>query len=452
MPTSKISQGHLTELQAVREVLFMLAGLPTSLFLTGNGSIIQYKPGHALTHALPGTLVSVLGSFASLGSALLALRHWAQKQQSISLLQTFRAVIQHHIGTFDASLSKIQQQYLDPPAGVVVSLLDVQQRVRNLAGPLLRLATVALEKSGSGPFAYLEALFDEMNVAQLSGETEIFAILGDAFFTCLQTYLKPIREWMEDGELGLDEQIFFVSISQQDQSASSSSLWHDRFKLRKNRTGSLYAPNFLHPAAQKIFNTGKSVVFLKELSSFETDTSLAQEEPALDFESVCGSAAGTLFRPFSELFEAAFDDWIRSKYSQAAATLRNYLFTQCELLRSLDAMQAVYLCKDGIVFQNFADAVFAKVDRNAASWNDRFLLTELAQNAFGEYASIDAERITARSKKLKIKSRTVKNLPSFVLDYQVSGDFVLDCVRIIYVNQRENVSNQHCSCPGLSSM
>jgi len=409
---------EVSELQVIREVLFMLAGLPTSLFVT-SGKSISFNRNHSVNHAQLETLDNVLQHFAVIGSTLLAVRQWTSRTQTISLLQTFQAAIQHQITAVDIGLSNLQKYYLEPNRGVIASLLEIQDKVHDLTDTLIRLADLALTKShGTAPFFYLEALFDEIDLSLLAGEAKIFRRLGDVFFQCFQTYLKPMRRWTEDGELDLHNETFFIGKTTTERQQHETSLWHDRFELRRDESGSLFAPRFLHPAAKAILNAGKSIVFLKELGLHdESATKLV--EPVLDFATVCPQSTELPLTPFSELFYAAFNDWIGSKHSHAASILREQLYSRCGLWSFLDALDIVYLSEDGSMLQNLADAVFAKIDRNSSKWNDRFLLTELAQIAFGEARSVEADRIAARSRKVQKHGRTVKDLSSFSLDYQV---------------------------------
>lgn len=412
------SQPVISELQIIRETLFMLAGLPTSLF-TVSGSNIQLNHTHPMDHAQVRKFDSILRSLSAIGSRLFALRHWVKREQKISLLQTFRAAVQRQLTLFDMELAKLQKRYLNPRGGIVVSLIDVRREIDTLSATASRLADIALKKSGETPFSHLEALFDEIDLALLSGEAEVFAALGHIFFQCFQTYLKPLRRWTEDGELDLHNDVFFIAVAQSGKETNGASLWHDRFELRHGASGDLFAPGFLQPAAKSILNAGKSVVFLKELGFNKRDISSFHTEPILEFNITCGQQDGLPLTPFSELFYSAFNNWVRSKYSQASSILREQLFTNCGLTSTLRALETIYLSQDGSLFQNFADAVFMKIDRNTTAWNDRFVLTELAQIAFGEGKTVDAERISVRSRKIEGKSRNMKNLASFVVDYQV---------------------------------
>ncbi|KAH7042576.1 Spc98 family-domain-containing protein [Macrophomina phaseolina] len=416
---------HITELQAVRETLFMLCGLPTSLFaLNKDLKKVEFSKRYALTHAMIPTWQDQLQHVATTGTTLLQLRSWIKLEPSIALLQTFRAAVIEELRGFDKYIAQLQKCCLGSTNQVTVSLIQIATSIQSRANPLLRLRRLISQASQStqrSPFVLLEGLFEEINMVQMAGDAELFPCLTRIFFQCLQTYLKPIRRWMEEGELAVDDQIFFVGTV--DKSSEASSLWHDQYILRQSAVGKLHAPSFLHFAAKKIFNSGKSVVFLKELGQYDSDAS-AGIEPRLDIESVCGpgifDSASIPLAPFSELFTQAFEDWIRSKYTFASSILRERLFSGYGLWDCIDALEFIYLSKDGSLMQAFADTIFEKLDRGRSGWNDRYVMSEIARSIYSTVPSVQSDKLAVRTVALKGKGaspRSVKALSAIAVDY-----------------------------------
>jgi gamma-tubulin complex component 5 len=417
--------GHreeITELQIIREVLFMLAGLPTSLYSTDT-TLNEFKVNKAFGsgHATAVSLNDVLSNLGEIGSQVYRLRKWTGNKPPIPLFQTFEAAVVKRLSEFDRNLAGLQSRYLCPSTPIVVSLLEVHDEVRRVSGPVLQLAAlvVAVMPSLSGnPFLHLEALFDHTSLAQMSGDAELFLFFAEMFLDCLQPYLKPIKTWTEQGELGPDDETFFVFTN--DKSSDVASLWHDKFAIRRRPNGDLHAPRFLRPAARRIFNTGKSIVFLKELGTHHTYTQSTGAEPRLDFETICGEDGSFTFSPFSELFDSAFETWVSSKFNLASTILRQKLSSECGLWDVLDTFRIVYLSADGSLFQDFADLVFERMDELDSNWNDRYLLTELVHGIYGSVlAPGHAERLVVRKSTTKRRSRSVKNLAAVSIDYNV---------------------------------
>ncbi|KAF1830185.1 hypothetical protein BDW02DRAFT_642353 [Decorospora gaudefroyi] len=414
------SEFEITELQAVRETLFMLAGLQTNLYqIDKKQHNIRLNSKYVLNHARPATMGHLLSQFAHTGNCVGQLRQWTGKVSTSPLIQTFEAAVRKRLLLFDRSLSTLQHEHLIPQAPIPVSLLQLYSDVQTLSMPILRLSRIVSDIEPQllkNPFSHLEALFEHTTLSQMTLEVEVFSYMSGVFFECLQTYLKPIRRWMEAGELGSDEDTFFVFAN--DSSSDTNSLWHDRYVLRRDGQNKLRSPSFLQPAAKKIFNTGKSVVFLKELGIYDTDSHALAPEPHVDHATVCGASNEMPLSPFPELFQTAFDGWIRSKYSVASTVLRNYIFKTDGLMHVLNVFEILYLGRNGAVFEDFASAVFERIDARRRGWSDRYILTELARGVFGTVlATSNADKIVVRSMKAKAQGKSVKGLAAVSIRY-----------------------------------
>ncbi|KAI9647392.1 hypothetical protein NHQ30_003777 [Ciborinia camelliae] len=405
----KTVRKSITELQAVREILFMFNGSLSSLFESESHDVRIIKPSksYSLKHLTAEGYDMLMETFATQGSALGILRAWVKHPQNVPLIQVLQSSISQRLMDLDTRLSNIQSRFVAPPKDVVVSLLSLQNEVAGFTKPLNRLADI-IKRVEQEPYAhafrYLEFLYDETCTSQMAGDGDMYAFMGKVFFQCFQIYLRPIRSWMEEGELSSGDNVFFVS--EVTGNTDPSAIWQSRFKLRKTQGGVLHAPSFLQTAAQRIFNTGKSVVVLKQLNQFESVRSKRKIEPKLDYDSVCNTTKFFL-APFSELFDVAFEKWIRSKHHHTSNKLRQTLFDSCGLHNALDALAHVYFIADGISSSSFMSSVFDKLDTLDSSWNDRFPLTELAQSTIGSHPSIIPERLRLRIRPLSQRSRDV---------------------------------------------
>ena len=402
----------ITELQAIREVLFMFSGFPTSLFdiqVQGPTTIMPSK-SYALKHISIDAFHRLVTDFAERGSEVAFLRAWVKRRQSIPLLQILQSSILECLSDFDTVLSKTQQQFIAPSEDVVVSLLSVQTELLSYFQQLSLLSNITRRvdsESYAHAFRYLEMLYDETCTSQMAGDDDVYAFMGKMFFRCFQVYLRPIRTWMEDGELNKSDKVFFVSESNSD--VESAHLWQSRFMIRKTQDGVLHAPRFLQTAANKIFTTGKSVVVLKQLNRFSLlQSSASKLEPTLDFDTVCNHPLLYL-APFPEHFDVAFDAWVQSKHQHASSLLRQTLFDSCGLQTSLEALSHLYLMADGTSAAVFTNSVFDKLDTLNTSWKDRFMLTELAQSAFGLIPSISPDRLRTSILSLSRKQQEVSH-------------------------------------------
>jgi gamma-tubulin complex component 5 len=385
----KSQRTTVSEFHVIREYLFMLQGLETTLF----SDKCVPDPAFQMQNVLWDTYKALITSCAESGRRLLPLRLFSRSQQTTPLLQAFRANVATSLRSLDGEIARVQARLVAPREDVVVSLASIQRELRPHLEPLYALGSIVRqveETSGMGAFRYLELLYREVAVAQSEDRMATYRFLGRIFFDCFQVYLRPIRLWMQEGQLLPGDKIFFVS------SAAAQvplhKIWQEKYKLRRTSDGKLHVPDFLQPSVARIFTAGKSIVVLKQLGKFHASAlHLTGPEPVLTFESVC--SAGLEFAPFPELFGTAFAGWLHSKHSATSEALKAVLFDSCGLLANVEALERLYFMSDGSAASNFSQTLFAKIDSKRVDWQDRYLLTGLAQEAFSSV--LDAPRLTA---------------------------------------------------------
>ncbi|EDU43967.1 Spc97-Spc98 domain containing protein [Pyrenophora tritici-repentis] len=420
----KDNKVHITEIQAVRETLFMLGGLQTSLYRTKSWAHnTTLSTNHIIDSAPSIAITNLLSQFVETGKALNSLREWALQKETKSrsvprspLHQTFVAAVRARLLRFDRSLSSQQQRYLKPEHSVPVSLLQLRNDVRAMSTPILSLDSI--RKRVELDQHVLEALFEQITLAQMTLDDVLFRYTSEVFFECLDTFLKPIRRWMETGELAHDDDTLPLFVN--DTHSDAASLWHDRYVLSLGGRNRSLSPSFLRPVAEKIFIAGKSVVFLKELGIYDTESHASDREPTLKHETVCGISDTIPLAPFPELFQTAFETWIASKYSLASSVLRQHILETDGLVHVLENFGTLYLGKNGAIFEDFATAIIERMESGRRGWNDRYVLTELARGIFGTILTVaTAEKVVVRATKAKARGNSVKDLAAVSIDYAV---------------------------------
>ncbi|KAK0392429.1 hypothetical protein NLU13_1924 [Sarocladium strictum] len=372
------------EIQVVREVLFMLQGLPTTLF----DNDAMPRPSFQMAGLAWQTHRAIMGAFAEYGRQLALVRRFAQLSSEAPHLQVFQDCVTSHLEDLDRAIATLQKRFAAPESDVTVSLIATKYELSSHLEPLSALSAILsklLDAPNTSPFQYLEVMYQEVCMSQLSGKLHIYIFLAKIFLACFRVYLRPIRLWMDEGRLIPGDEIFFVT--ELDKETPLGQTWHSRFLLRHSSNGKLHAPDFLRPAAGRIFNAGKNIVVLRQLGMYTATQS--HVEPSLDFESIC---PGDLqLAPFVELFGSAFDNWIQSKYGTTSSTLKEALFNKCELAATLNDLQRVYLSSDGSAATPFHEAIFDKLDNGTRDWHNTYVLTASAHGAFASL--IDADRL-----------------------------------------------------------
>ncbi|KAI0434676.1 Spc97/Spc98 family protein [Xylaria sp. FL1042] len=406
----------VTQIQAIREILFMLGGLQNDLFDNQGKPYLDIQ----LSHTSWQIFRSLLAPVSETGRKLSLLRQYVRQQQRIPLLQAFQAAIEGRLRSFNNIIADTQANYTsinqDFVASVMKLINDLDPHIHPLKSLAGTIEQLELSKN-SCPFHYLELLFDSAQALQLGGDEAAYRFIGQLFFECFEVYLRPIRCWMEEGELIESDKTFFISRSPVD--VPRSQAWADQFKLKRTSQGSLFTPRFLQPAASKIFTTGKSIVILKLLGK-HWPGQIKASEPATQVDM---SAISALV-PFSEVFKNMFDEWMRSKHHAASAILRQTLFQTYNLWSDLDMLQHIYLMSDGSRSDEFAKAVFNNIDIFNVNWHDRFNLTEIAREAFD--GLIESHRLNvsttlnSSSSDVKDVRQTVREgLPSICITYRL---------------------------------
>jgi gamma-tubulin complex component 5 len=421
--TSMHSGSELTELQVIRQVLLMLHGLPTDLFELGRSGRIQTRHSCRLLNIAPSTLDRVLQDFALLGSQIMTVRRFVTSNQQSVVLQSFQAAVQTRLNEFGRTLSNIEHDFLEQETSAVVSLLNMHAEVDRVARPLVRLGDLIPDnalKHNVRALHLLNSLFQQACDLQLIGEDEESTKVAALLSRCLEPYLRPVRLWMTEGKLIALNELFFVRCL--DESSDRGSIWHSRFTLLKQADGSIFAPDFMQSLAERIFRAGKSVMFLEALGhSPDVSRHNAQN---LDITQMMQSTSNVLL-PFSEVFRLALTRFVHALEGSETRILRQILMSQCGLQATISAINHLYFGVNGAHFQNFAYGIFQRMDRGSG-WDDRFLLTELAQTAFETVGAVMSDHITIRVKSRIYQKAALSHggradtLGRIVVDYSVS--------------------------------
>ncbi|THC91452.1 hypothetical protein EYZ11_009082 [Aspergillus tanneri] len=413
----KFSSRVITELQVVREAIFMLQGLPTSLFWRLDDGV-EVDQRYTLAQLSSATLLSLLRTLSSIGSKLDGLRRFTKAPQTIPHMQAFVLGIEDCLSEFDKFLSDVQSQYLSRNATVAISILQLSEEARRESRlPLLLADLVSKINPDDNPVRCLDLLYDFICMAQSTGADGDFEFLARLFFSCFETYARPIRLWMETGRLeNSTGGAFFILDRGNDNDLRT--LWHEWYSL-DDMPRLWQAPKFIQPLARKIFITGKSMVFLRHLNvSVDWPNPRKTSLPFGDLFPRDSESAFCL--PFSALLESAFGKMVEGHHTFTSTLLRQELNQQCGLSVSLEALEHIYLCKNMSVAMPIDNKVFELIDQGRGAWNDRFLLTELAQSAFSILPVVDPSRLIVRSNqehKLNGNCRSVKMLQAISFDY-----------------------------------
>ncbi|KAJ5992181.1 hypothetical protein N7451_007905 [Penicillium sp. IBT 35674x] len=370
----------ITELQLARETIFMLQGLPTSIFWRLDDDI-EVDRSYNLAHSSSKALASLLHSFTEIGAKIDAVRRFTHIPQTIPYMQTFSRGLEERLLEFDTLLSQTQCEYLKP--GSTISLLQLLDDVRLRSHHLRVLADLIsrLKQFHTQPMRCLDLLYDSL--------------------------------WMETGHVDPMDTAFFVRVNREN--GDLRTLWHDWHMLDEG-VNQQNIPQFLEPAVNRVFTTGKSMVFLRHLNALPEPPEFSESAETI-FDHAISSEPSFISLPFAALVDLTFDKLVDANHSVSAGILRIELDEQCGLWSSLDALEHVYLGKDLSILGTIDTKVFELMDRGRA-WDDKFLLTEVTRSAFSVMPEIDLSRLVVRSEgSSHHQNRSVHILESVSIDY-----------------------------------
>ena len=409
----------LTELQAVRETLFMLQGLPTTLFWRVDQSM-EIDRRFRLHHASCYLLRDILESFVNIGLRIDSVRRWLRRPQTDPVMQSLRVGIESSILAFDSCMSLTQSRLLAPQRLTAVSLAKVLDDTTEDSRVVMHLATFVEKLKASAPDSIesLDLLYTTICSCQASGDEDLLEPLGHLFLKSFEVYLKPIRRWIELGEVDSTLRPTFFDETAQEKSLPG--LWQDWYKL-KEEPGQQRVLQLIQPFVRQIFVTGKTVVFLHHLPNRGQGRLLEPIALAMP-ESLSLQPSGLL--SFAEKVETAIKHAIGDVHKFSSTQLREQLGNECGLWRILDAFHSIFLGKSGWITDAIDVIVFERIDQGNRAWNDRYLLTELCRNGFQGIESIDTDLITVRasrssSRDMQSQRRSVKMLEDVSLGYSL---------------------------------
>ncbi|ODH52841.1 hypothetical protein GX48_01035 [Paracoccidioides brasiliensis] len=413
---------YLTEFQVIRETIFMLQGIPTTLFWYLDGCV-EVDRRLKLRHASTVAFENLLRSFSAIGAQLHIIRQFSKLPQSLQFMQMFQREVEVCLAEFDKTLSNLEVEYSRTTESCTLSLVQLYSHVHEKTRILRELSDLINRMADQSPnegFQCLDLLYDLVCSKQACGDDESFMQVTKIFFKCFETYARPIILWLETGKLDKSLGSFFVSDSGR-QLAGLRSLWHEWFVLEEEVHGQLYAPHFLRPAAKKIFTTGKSRIFLRHLGR-DLDVPESPRSFNFNLENLSSFNNFSPLLPFQALLECSFDRLLEANHIFASKALQEQLNKNCGLWVSLEALEYIYMGKDMSLTSIVDHEIFDLIDKGIHSWNDRFFLTELAQGTIGSLPSVDPNRLVIRSKQISLRDfqhycRSVQILKAISMDY-----------------------------------
>ncbi|RMD43180.1 hypothetical protein DV735_g1946, partial [Chaetothyriales sp. CBS 134920] len=415
----------MTEIQAIREVLFMAQGFPTALFHPRGSSNFAPDINHRLAHLHDSSFHSILQAVVQCSAPAHQIRRWLQHDHSSPLMQALQSSVQELLDGFDQAMNGFHQRLLDRAGGGgVASLLAVVDSIRKQAAALVTVRNLLVLVHGRSAIDCLDAIHNSVASAQIANNPQGFRALLRIFQTVFKKYAESLETWVSDGALEQDDNDsrgFFVSRAE-DHQHDKSALWSAWFTLSRSEANK--PPVFLANLVTRILVAGKARVFLRLLSRATPSTS-GRSVPALDtiIDHVCASTTSSIV-PFAPTLSSCLDAWLASHLNASTTPLQNILHIRLNLKATLSAMSNLYFSSPSAGYPtNAVDShIFRALDRASPSWNDSFRLTDILASSFSQIPDFDVSRISISSKPvsrsdLRAARRSVTVLSNLDISY-----------------------------------
>lgn len=384
----------VSELFLIRETFAMLHGLPTDLYrLQSSTSVVTPKYSLTLATASRPVIRRIVMSFAELGSSLECLRHWACSEQQAIYLQSCQQVVQSQLMQLSRQLAALEKRFISPPLSFPVSIAEVHTSVERCTKSLHHISRMLPSSTDqrSAEFTLLDLFYQETCNAQMSGDLELCQALSAILLSGIKTYLRPAAAWIQEGRLGPTDHNFFVT--EVNRECDPGDFWHEKYAIRAVATGRNLAPVLMQGHAQRIFALGKSRALSQALGHV-TITPTDPSDSGPDFGRLQDQLSAELLLPFSQVLDEAIDIWITTTGQDCTLALCNRLLYDFNLIKTFRGLGQAFCSRDGVLFQTFAETLFWRMYKAKSSWKDRFLLTELVQNANGSNENVDSKNLS----------------------------------------------------------
>jgi len=364
----------ITELDAIREVLFMLSGFNCILFNKHKRSIevspresiklTQVNTEYRLDHASSEALKSVLTWFADYGTSIHLCHTYSHQASKTPTIQTFSATLSAHLSELTVTLANLQTTYANLTTDTT-SLLSLQ----NTLSPQLELFhNLRMMLFSTTSNSLLTVLHKAACQSHAIGNLHLHEFILSLFLPSLETYLRPLHGWMTGGTL--DPIIYpeFFIITKQ---------IGDCVVYEISAGG---APRFMEHIVNRVLAAGKTMNFIRNLRSpisyLDSTPFSSSLRDQLDSDQ-------SSINPFEQAFEAGFEAWIMQKYDFASQMLSDTLRSSREIWDQLDWIHGLYCLLHVSCMNRFTAALFEKMN-SPGDWRDRHILTDDLQEAFAE--------------------------------------------------------------------
>ena len=408
---------HISEERFIRETLFLLRGYPSAIYT-------QHSDRHELganlkVHGIPlNTMRFLVGCLSLYRQNLDIVLAWLNESSGEEYITAIKHATEGFVRQYYKTLDVLQASFVDPSGQRVVSVAQMLEEVESSSISIGAISEVLRRTRGRDPVVVLEELYSEVDTSQLCNDDAAYDCLRSLLASGLRKYMEPIQIWVTTGRLP-DEQASFFIRSRSGKSKLPS-LWHGTFVLDgagKNRPAA-----FLTCTAQQVFACGKTSAFVSHLGF---DHILADAKDTLNTNDLVYGCGGDMALPSTAAFEHRWQEHVKDLLQSRTSQLKQLLDTRCNFSQSLHTIGQIYLRQDAAFLNDMDLKLFDRIDRCMDSWNDRFQLRDILEEAFQEQHAVHVpsmltiNSVYTPSRSMQSKRTSINILKSLSFEYEL---------------------------------
>lgn len=410
---------QVTEMQLIREVIFTLRGLPSILFVHEKSNY-HFNPTFSVLGIPTAFVHSISNRVVAIRLHIDQIQQWLAEASTHTYIAAMKNATESIFAQFSTMLDKLQEGLINPKEITAVSSISIIDAAEDLSLELIEIARFLATTEGRDSINCLEALYSCVSNSQLFGEPRTYRVLRSILMPSLVTYLQPVWKWIEYGEVNHEEDFFVEAHAAR---LDLRKIWHEQFTAR--HSGSARSPAFLNDSLDKVLSCGKTAAFVRHLQ-MNSPTTPKSGSNQLQFEASLESLASDHYIPFTATFESLWHEHISIVLQQHTVSLKSLLATSCGFIQTFDAIGQIYLGRGSTVLDDIEKKIFNRIDKCIDSWNDRFLIADMLEEAFGVHEpqyladAVTIHSVYTSSRAMQSTRRSVQILSALTFDYNLS--------------------------------
>ncbi|GJJ07361.1 hypothetical protein Clacol_001563 [Clathrus columnatus] len=439
---------YIEEIHAIREVLFLLQGLPSVLFNQDNDTVTivpHWRVSH-LTHTAQTSILNVFASSVTVMKYLRSLPSEIILSERSPTFQAFMAGVARQLQKFDTWCSDLETQIGSDsplPEGSdmeATSLLQfrhqLEKRISHIFDDLSRVKHMWESRPATTKFPgqIINALWQCLKLRQTFQDQVTIQALWEVLKTTVEPLWLNLGQWLKNGipiDLGLEEGESkliptwnvgecFIRINPLIDAAASD-FWEAKYTLQRNPAHAEMVenpvPSFLVDIANDILAAGKAVGLIRAMNL----SHLLKSDWFESWGTFEAATSAILNQEIDVHIQQTVFNILMTPCRTAQNILSRVLIDESHLWKHLGNMEAICLMTRGDVMGQFSERLFRKMDSSHYAWHDYHFVNAAFRDITKMDRSINPSLVTFSYKTNRDRKldRTIAAIDGLTVEYVV---------------------------------